>query len=303
MNPFISVDFTDKYCIECKKKFNEDNYGVYLQCECSIHSNCIKKLCLNKFGDEMSIWTIDKRKLFNAIEQVEQNEQDKDNDKYNKIFNRNDKDSYNIMCFGTEETNGVIICPKCELAYSILSPIYRDFDIPKLIQSIVMFLDNDEKEMLYYYICSSLDSIHLFSYSKQKNLLEEFDYQEENKFIDMYKTQNETKNLSQKHKFYHAVIIQKQIFVLYGESECPVCNNKFIDNNEYYKHSTINDYMKYLQHNYMCNKYLFDTSEEYETSTEECENCETSNEEYESSNEEYETSNEEYENCETLSDE
>jgi uncharacterized protein (UPF0212 family) len=247
MNPFVEIDFKDKVCVECGNKFDKNETGVHLQCECSIHSKCIKKICENKFGEEMNLWTIDKRNLFNVLEKLEEKDFFIDLDNAN-IFKRTNKDSYNIMCLGTEETDGVIKCPKCNLEYSILSPIYRDFGIPKVILSIIFFKDNDKEKLLSYHICTNIDTIHLLSYPKQKNILNIFKYDEENKwnYLLNKKLHLEIKNLGSGYYHYHAVIVKETNFVFFNNVECPVCCKKLNDDLKY-RHSTINDFMIHLQ--------------------------------------------------------
>lgn len=244
MNPFVEIVLDNKMCVECGDNFNDDNMGVFLQCECSIHSKCIKILCEKKFGDEMNICSIDKRKLFDILEQ---NNTFVDSDN-SRIYNRTDNDSYQIMCFGTYETDGIIKCPKCNLEYSVLSSIYRDFGIPKLIQLIVLFINNEHNKLLSYHMCTNIDSIHLLSYPKQKNILKTFKYVEENLWDELLneKSNYEIANISSSHYYYHAVIVDENNFVIFKDVKCPACDSN-LDNISTYKHATIDDYMTYLK--------------------------------------------------------
>lgn len=277
MSEFISVDFTDKICAECNEGFDlEENIGVYLQCGCSIHSKCIVKICENEFGDEMNLWSFDKRKMFDIIEQTNNytnsNYTNTDNPNDDKIYRRTSKDSYQIMCFGTSETDGIILCPACNLSYSILSPIYRDFSIPKLIQCIVFFVD-EENNTLIYHLCTNIDLVHLVSYPKQKNILNNFDYEEENVLNDILedKSNHSIEKINSKHFFYHAVIVNDNDFIIFEDLCCPVCNViDDIENKQNYKHSTINDFIKWQQLTYNKHlKYIFDTTDDENTTDDE----------------------------------
>jgi len=105
--PFIYIQAKNITCSYCNTKSNDT--GVLLQCGHSLHSKCLEKIFMREFGDELFFVSFDKSKIWNFLE--------------NK--------KYGTLMLGTAETTGIIHCPECRNNYSVLSPIYREFGVPK----------------------------------------------------------------------------------------------------------------------------------------------------------------------------
>lgn len=111
-----------------------------------------------------------------------------------------DRKEYLEMHFGTDKCNGIIVCPMCDVKYSVLSPIYRHFGIPKRIETTIEFEQNGVK--LYYYLCTYVDLIHLCNGKEQKELLTDFDYNDEDTLIHLLSKPKFKKINEQKSKYY-----------------------------------------------------------------------------------------------------
>lgn len=172
-NDFVKVNFdSSQICCCCKKQIKRKQSAKYLQCGHFIHSKCINKKILEKFGDSMDTVIIDKSKIWTDIDT---------------------NSGYNQMYFGTENTDGIIECDECNASYSILSPIYREFKIPKLIEKIILF-ESDGK-ILSYHICTTLDMIHLSNSKIQHKILKKFDIYNESTYMNkVYDTDLENPN-------------------------------------------------------------------------------------------------------------
>jgi hypothetical protein len=197
------LTYESEECGKCGFLTRKRGGGKRLQCEHSICSICLADTIREKFGNEMHIGQLDKRLLFDLEEK--------------------EKCAFQNMVLGTNETNGIIRCHKCRMQYSILSPIYREFGVPKRIESIIMFIDPDGID-LQYHCCTLVDLIHLMPNNKQKELLVDFDYMNEDslQFGDnaMVKT-----ILSKPNVTYHAIINNNSgKTILVDEETCIACN-------------------------------------------------------------------------------
>jgi len=159
MFPFVKNKL--KKCECCDKKNIEK--GVHLQCNHQLCIDCLNNNVINKtFGEYIDMLSIKKEKLILTLADTEENKM---------VFVKNKL--------------GFINCPKCMAKYSIFSPIYRHFGIPKLIAKIITFFeDYDNKSTYNYHICTNLDIIHLLNIDDQKKLLKEFSYHKEEEYIN-----------------------------------------------------------------------------------------------------------------------
>lgn len=158
---FVRIIFDGtQICCFCKEQiFNE---GKYLQCGHYIHNECLNKKIKIKFDDTMNLIVINKNYIWNDLDE---------NEEHNKMY------------FGSKECDGIIECDTCNTSYSILSPIYRKFGIPKRIEKIILF--KNKNKIISYYICTILDMIHLINPNLQHDLLKNFDFNEEEKHNDL----------------------------------------------------------------------------------------------------------------------
>lgn len=204
--PFIFSDELEKICSYCNDELTIDNRGKILQCNHCLHNDCIQKMIVEKFGDELGVVTADKSKIpdFEIVSKIQ-----------------------NIMMLGTKDTSGIICCPTCDEAYSIFSPIFREFGIPKKIDSIVYFLYKDE--IIFHHLCTNIDVIHLLNYADQKKILSEFEYEKE----ECEEYQNIIKNSYQVREISgfvnHAIINHNNNFRVVSKDKCESCKNEHSD--------------------------------------------------------------------------
>jgi hypothetical protein len=215
-----------KACSYCNELSNKS--CVVLQCGHALHHECINKMISEKFGDELYIIKINKENIYPSL---------KKNEEYN----------YNIMRFGTKKSNGILDCPHngCTEIYSVLSPIFKDFSIPKRIDNLIIFdavNDDEKKEKVMYHLCTNIDLIHLLPRKYQIMLLNKFDYLDEDKCFDcMNPSEISQICLLEDNKdfLFHGVMFN-DTFVIFPESKCPACFSESIDEeNIIYKHASI----------------------------------------------------------------
>ena len=203
-----------------------------MECQHILHFECSKKIFLEEFGDEVFIVTLDKSKLL-----------------YPSLIGQ----KHVVMKYGTKETSGIIHCPECNEKYSVLSPIYRNFGIPKKISKIVLFAYNDE--VIMYHLCTNIDVVHLLQREYQDKILNDFSYFEEDECF--YKHKIDTKNnvqICMLEKFddfiFHAVLVNG-VFVVFPESSCPACDCeknpiKYLEDPFEYKHASVMEYLNFI---------------------------------------------------------
>lgn len=227
-NPFRSFGKQD--CVNHKTVNCKNGSGVYLQCGHTVCHGCIHNIIRNTFGEEMCTATIDKRNIYNFNDE-----------------NTIEKDNYFIMKFSTEETSGIIKCPDCNTCYSILSPIYRDFGYPKRIETAIAFKHKDQ--VLFYYICTAIDAVHLLRKDKQIKILENFDYTKENELLENLTSKDnpEIYELTSQSDYYIAVKTKNSLFTLieFDEYDDARKSNDKEEKNKY-EPCTIEDFVSYL---------------------------------------------------------
>lgn len=225
-----------KSCSYCKENIKDDEEAIILQCEHILHFECSAKMMFEKFGDEVYFVSLDKQKIFDVLE----------------------SEKYNTMWFGTKETSGIIHCPECNVAYSILSPIYKKFGVPKKIIKIVVF--DYEPDCIMFHLCTNIDFIHLLKQKEQIELLQNFSYENEEKCFDNYNTKEDQQiGLFEQYDdlIYHAVLIDNLIISYFPTSVCPVCKNiknntdDILNNDHIMKHASLNDYTIFCNTNFM----------------------------------------------------
>jgi hypothetical protein len=190
-------------CCKCEFLTGKRGGGKRLQCNHSICTICLSDMIREKFGNEMHIAQLDKRLLYDLSEKSEC--------------------AYQTMVLGTDETSGIIECPKCDQKYSILSPIFREFGVPKRIESTIMFKDSDGYD-LQYHCCTYADLIHLLPDEKQYELLSNFDYTKEDS-LDFGNNSIVKTILSKPDITYHAILNSKSgKIILVNEETCIACN-------------------------------------------------------------------------------
>ena len=218
-NPFRK--FEEKDCDNCVLLNCKNEEKIHLQCGHVLCCECVSNIIKKTFGEEMCIVRLDKRKIYNfeGCEQVE-------------------KDAYFTMIFSTEETSGVINCSHCNTSYSILSPIYRDFGFPKRVDTAVVF--KNEENVLFYYLSTAIDVVHLLRKEKQIEILQNFNYENENKLLKNLISKNnpEIYELKSQKDFYVAVQTDDVLFTL-------IEFDKF--EKEKYTVYTLTDFSRYLQ--------------------------------------------------------
>jgi len=195
--PFIFA-LTNKQCCYCDKQIQIKEQGFILQCMHCLHFECSEEIISEKFGEDVCLVTIDKSKIWNFL----------NNKKYGK------------MHFGTKETSGIIHCPECNKAYSILSPIYKEFGIPKEIYKTIVF-DHD-KEPVIYHMCTNIDCVNLLKPNLQKNILQNFDYFKEDICFDDVDIENDQQIcLLKKYDdlIFHAVLIDNLTLTYFPTSK------------------------------------------------------------------------------------
>jgi hypothetical protein len=148
----------------------------------------------------------------------------------------------NIMVLSDRIDKNIICCIKCGDKYSILSPIFRDYKIPKLIECIIVFfgLDDRTSDRRFY---------HHLDKSSQQNIFEDFDYELEDSLIkEEYDLSIIEKIYEMKEYENHCVIHlvnNKYVIKMEPVSCCHVCN-KSEDDVIKYMHGSVEDYCKYV---------------------------------------------------------
>jgi len=218
-NPF--KNFEKKNCNNYKLLNCKNENVIHLQCGHELCFECLKTNIEKTFGEEMYIVKFDKRKIYNF-------------DEGNQI----EKDAYFTMNLSTEETSGLIDCSHCNTKYSILSPIYRDFGFPKRVDSAIVF--KEEEQVLFYYLSTAIDIVHLLKKEKQIEILKNFNYENENKLLkNLISIDNpEIYELKSQKDFYVAVQTDNALFTL-------IEFDKF--KKEKYTVCTLTDFSRYLQ--------------------------------------------------------
>jgi len=218
-NPF--KNFEKKDCENHKLLNCENKSKINLQCGHVLCFECVKTNIEKTFGKEMCIVKLDKRKIYNfeGCDQIK-------------------KDAYFTMNLSTEETSGLIDCFHCNVKYSILSPIYRDFGFPKRVDSAIVF--KEEEQVLFYYLSTAIDIVHLLRKEKQIEILQNFNYENENKLLKNLISKNnpEIYELKSQKDFYVAVQTDDVLFTL-------IEFDKF--EKEKYTVYTLTDFSRYLQ--------------------------------------------------------
>jgi hypothetical protein len=162
------------------------------------------------------------------------------------------------MWFGTKESSGIIHCPECNIAYSLLSPIYKKFGVPKKINQIVVF--DYEPDCIMFHLCSNIDYIHLLKQKDQIEMLEKFSYENEDNCFDNYNTKEDQQiSLFEQYDdlIFHAVLIDNYAISYFPISVCPACEcEKNNGNDEFYdkhitKHASLNDYIIFCNTNFI----------------------------------------------------
>lgn len=207
----IENDGTHK-CCNCKKRLKTNE--IYLQCGHRIHTKCINKKMLKKFGKEMNLVILNKHDIWHDLDE---------NCAHNKMY------------FGTRDSDGIIECNICNTPYSILSPIYREFGIPKKIEKIILL--NTDNGVVSYHICTAVDLLHLSNPELQHMILKNFDYHEESNYVsDVYDTE-----LEKKEEFiFRSYLNKEKNKISYQECEVGEANDK---DKEYLSLDSFVDYL------------------------------------------------------------
>lgn len=203
----MACTFENVRCVNCKQKKKKVSKAL-LTCNHPICHNCIDNILRQKFGDDLSIISIDKRRLYD--EQC-----DKECGK---------------MVLGTDESDGIIYCPKCNDSYSIFCAIFRDHGIPLKINGIVEF--EHEGKIIKHHLCTTLDLIHLMPKDTQATYLSNYDY----KGVDEFDPKNikEISNYDVNCGEYH-VIKDSKSYMICDKSKCEACkgNGEHLQFDEY----------------------------------------------------------------------
>jgi hypothetical protein len=221
-------------CSYCYELSNEP--GVVLQCGHTLHHKCINKMIFDKFGNDLYVIEINKENIYQNLEK-------------NEIYN------FNKMTFGTRKSNGILDCPhkECQEIYSILSPIFKDFNIPKRIDNIVLLeYENDDgkKEKVMHHLCTNIDLIHMLSRDHQIKLLINFDYARENNCFDGMNSHEIVQIclLENSDDFIFHGVMFNDTFVIFPKSKCPACfpESNVDEKNIIYKHASIDDFIVFI---------------------------------------------------------
>ena len=205
-------------CSYCEMPTTE--HWKQLQCGHVVHNKCIVQMIRDTHGgDHVDCAMIYKDKLFNI----------------------NIDENYMSMCMGISPTQGIIKCPACNVSYSVLTPIYRDLGIPKKIDGVAVFVDDN----FYHHLCTTIDLIHYINKEVQKDMLTMFSYESENSFRDRITDHFLCDIVAQKEYENHAVNIGGFVAIM-SKSKCLAC--KHAETNPIIKHGTVQEMIESLRH-------------------------------------------------------
>lgn len=187
--------FPNTKCNSCGNK-NKNITKALLTCNHAICHNCIDKDLRQLFGDNLEIVSIDKKQMFD---------------------NSCDKE-YRKMILGTENTSGILPCPKCNESYSILHATFREYGLPMKIKAIVEF--EHENKIITHHLCTSLDLIHLLHRDKQAHHLSIYEYNGIDQFD--HTDIDEIKNYDSSISKYHVVKVNDS-YELQNSETCSAC--------------------------------------------------------------------------------
>lgn len=203
----MTSTFDNVRCVNCKQKKKKVSKAM-LTCNHAVCHNCIDNILRHKFGDDLSIVQIDKKRLF-----------DEQCDK-----------EYSKMVLGTDDSDGIISCPKCNDSYSIFTAIFREFGVPLKINGIVEF--EHEGKTIKHHLCTTLDLIHLMPKDLQAEHLSNYDY----KGVDQFDTKEikEISNYDVNCSIYH-VIKDRESYSICDKTVCEACrgNGQHLQFDEY----------------------------------------------------------------------
>lgn len=209
-NSDIVIKYGSLECCKCERYTGECGGGVRLQCEHAVCSDCLSGIITSTIGTNLEVGIFD-RQTFCGLE------------------NRT-KSAFQKTYFGTSNCPGIISCPKCDVQYSILSPIYREYGIPKRIEAVIAF-KNDQGLDYFLHCCSRIDLTNLLPRSLQTQMLGEFQYSNE---LEMTFDNELVKKI--KHVpgiTYHMIVDSDNKIDLVDSLECKACDTS------QYKHLSI----------------------------------------------------------------
>ena len=207
MSDFLIVTLDDREyeCCYCKKSTGK--HIIMLQCNHTIHDNCLNLHIIDTIGEFIEFVSLDKSILINGIE----------------------SNTSTIMCLSSQTQNNIIKCPNCNELYSIMSPIYKNFGIPKKIDAVVVFFgidDYDDTEMYYHHLCTYIDTCHYFHKYIQKNIFNKFEYENEHELITPYfsNKKNLLLKLYEFNEFENHCVFTDGIITIEPASDCGGCD-------------------------------------------------------------------------------
>lgn len=188
-------------CAYCNN--NDASVGVHLQCNHQLHYECLNRIILKTYGEYIDSLNVKKSVLINGIEDKKENEM--------------------VLLVGD---NKVINCPTCDIPYSVFSPIYRNFGIPKIIQKTIVFFD-DNNITHNFHICTNVDIVHLLPIKEQTRIFKKFNFDKEDnciteKIISKYPY---LQNLCETEcEIFHAIVENGKNVKFVDALKCPVCS-------------------------------------------------------------------------------
>ena len=213
-HPFVNygIGTCDKYdSVHCKGISN-----VRLQCGHSLCKMCLQTCVQETYGDDTEVISVDKRKI------------------YHFDLDDSDKTAYYTMMFS--RTSKTLKCPFCDCRYSLTSPIYRDFGIPKRVDTQIIFSNGSEK--VTYNVSTLLDVVHLLSARKQFKILNKINYYNEELYVSniINPENDEIYELKKQKPIYVAIKTSDKLFKLMDNE----------DYNESYEMCDLRDFYEYL---------------------------------------------------------